>query len=381
MFKKKEFARNLWNYATTLSTPFYLYDSETIRQHCRYFKDIPYEYKSIHFATMANINPDFLKIIKHEGLHVFVNSVEHLKAVQEKGFKESEIIFTASAMSGKTMETMQQEGIQVNIDSELQLELWLRKFPDTPAGIRCNIGDGVKPRSNHAGCFIGSKSRLGFTREEITRIAQKQMINGLHLYAGTDIFDIDYMFECYKELIELTTWFPNLEYLNFGGGFGVSENDDMVFDFEQYGKLVTERMNKASSDYGHQLKLILEPGRIIGASAGYFVCKVTDLKVRDQITLAGVNASSVQFPRPLFYPDNAKHPVMILRDGELVSDEQCFLHSIYGCSTYSRDFLAHEVMLPKIKPGDTLVFGNAGSYCASLYTQFLGFPKPKEYFI
>jgi diaminopimelate decarboxylase len=381
MLKKRDILANLWNYASTISTPFYLYDSESIRKICNDFKEIPYEYKSIHFATMANIHPDFLKIIKKEGLHVFVNSVEHLKAVQEIGFKESEIIFTASAMSGKTMELLQQEGIQVNLDSELQLELWLRKFPDTPVGIRCNIGDHVKPIDNHAGCFIGSKSRLGFTREEIARIDQKEMICGLHLYAGTDIFDIDYMLDCYKDLTGFTAWFPNLEYLNFGGGFGVSETGDSQFDFERYGRQVAKLMKETSNEFGRPLKMILEPGRIIGASAGYFVCKVNDIKVRDQITLVGVNASSVQFPRPLFYPETAKHPVTILRNGEAVCDEPFQMYSIYGCSTYSRDFLARDIQLPKIKPGDTLVFGNAGSYCSSLYTQFLGFQKPKEYFM
>jgi len=39
------------------------------------------------------------------------------------------------------------------------------------------------------------------------------------------------------------------------------------------------------------------------------------------------------------------------------------------------------IELPEIKPGDTLVFGNAGSYSASSHMQFLGFPKPEEFFI
>ena len=34
-----------------------------------------------------------------------------------------------------------------------------------------------------------------------------------------------------------------------------------------------------------------------------------------------------------------------------------------------------------LKIGDIVVFGNAGSYSASSHSQFLGFPKPEEFFI
>lgn len=54
---------------------------------------------------------------------------------------------------------------------------------------------------------------------------------------------------------------------------------------------------------------------------------------------------------------------------------------VSGCSTYSKDYLSHEASLPESEIGDYLVFENAGAYCASMYTTFLGFEKPKEIFI
>ncbi|MCK4750029.1 MAG: hypothetical protein KAT15_23400, partial [Bacteroidales bacterium] len=50
--------------------PFYIYDSSRIRSNCRMFLDIPYENKSIHYATMANIHPEFLAIVKDENIYV-----------------------------------------------------------------------------------------------------------------------------------------------------------------------------------------------------------------------------------------------------------------------------------------------------------------------
>jgi diaminopimelate decarboxylase len=147
-------------------------------------------------------------------------------------------------MTKKTMKYAEEFNVQLNLDSPNQLNQWLTLFPDKAVGIRCNIGDKVKPYSNHAGTFIGKESRLGFTREEISQIGDKSKIKGLHLYAGTDIFDIDYLINCYKELIAIANDFSELEYLNFGGGFGVSENGEKQFNFSEFNSRVSELMNQ-----------------------------------------------------------------------------------------------------------------------------------------
>jgi len=378
---KKEVLDQILHFTKLEQQPFYLYDSSTIKDHCREFKKIPYPHKSIHFASMANVNPDFLRIVKSENINVFVNSSEHLKLVQDAGFAGDEIIFTASGMDVNIMKTVKSSGAQLNLDSQLQLKTWQDLFPETKVGIRCNIGDKVKPHNTRAGYFIGEHSRLGFTIEEISEIKNKDSIRGLHLYVGTDIFELEYFLNCYKQLAELSYQFKNLEYLNFGGGFGVDENAEDDFDLENYGIKVSKLMDEVSIKHGRSIKMILEPGRIIGSSAGYFICRVTDIKKRNGNILLGVNASSVQFPRPLFYPDTAKHPAIIVRRGEILSTPETHLTSVYGCSTYSRDFLTREIELPPAEIGDTVVLGNAGSYSLSSFTQFLGFPKPKEFFI
>lgn len=361
--------------------PYYVYDSELIKNHCRMFQNISYANKSIHFASMANVNADFLQIVKEEKVNIFVNSILHLKAALEAGFKEKEIIFTSSALNEKTMKYAESYDVHINLDSPNQLEQWLKLFPDKAVGIRCNIGDKVKPYSNHAGSFIGKESRLGFTIDEIEQIADKSKIKGLHLYVGTDVFDIDYFISCYNELIDIAKKFKELEYLNFGGGFGVSENSKKQFDIAKYNERVTKLMTEFSEIRGKNIKLILEPGRIIGGEAGYFVCNVTDLKTRADKRLVGLNASTVQFSRPLLYPETANHPITIIRDGVQFFSDEKFTTTLFGCSTYSRDIFSNKKELPELKIGDTIVFGNAGSYCASSHMNFLGFPKPEEFFI
>ncbi len=361
--------------------PFYLYETDLIRTQCRKFLDIPYEDKAIYFATMANANPDFLGIVRDMGFGVFINSVGHMDRAREIGFEGDQLMFTASAMDERTMRAVHDAGALVNLDSRGQLDAWWRLFPDTPAGIRCNIGDLVTPRKTRGGYFVGPESRLGLSIDEIKGLQGSERICGLHLYLGTDIRDLEYYVDCYRATVELAGLFPALRYVDFGGGFGVTTAEGETFDFDRYYRHVARLMRNVSHQAGRPVQLILEPGRIIGAEAGHFVCRVTDVKIRGPRQLVGVNGSAAQFTRPLLYPDDAFHPVTVLHADEGTADPTLRPSAVYGCSTYSRDFLCHGEELPEARVGDLVVFDHAGSYCASSHTVFLGFSPAPEVFV
>jgi len=360
--------------------PFYLYDIAKIQQNCRKLLDIPYSLKSIHFAMMANSTPRFLEIIKQAGLNIFVNSIMHLKIAIQQGFNGEEIVYAASAMDETTMRKVQSCGALVILDSTGQYHQWCALFPNNTVGIRCNIGEMVVPKKTLAGYFIGKESRLGLTMDEIDKLKGNPNVSGLHIYVGTNIIEIDYFLDCYNHVAKLAGLFPGLRFLDFGGGFGLGEDCSKEFDMKSYGSKVSSLMSQVSEKIGRPIKLILEPGRIIGGDAGYFICKVADIKNRGNHQLIGVNASCVQFPRPLFYPDSAFHPVSILHKTDSQHSESRLVTSIFGCSTYSRDFLARDIILPRTSVGDVVVLGYAGSYCATAHTNFLGFPRAEEYF-
>jgi diaminopimelate decarboxylase len=367
--------------ADSEKTPFYIYDTKKIQENCREFLTIEYVPLSVHYAMMANSNPQVLKIIKQAGLKIFVNSLIHMEMAIDLNFRGDEIIFAASAMDESTMRRVKSSGAKLILDSIGQFELWQSLFPDTGIGIRCNIGELVVPRKTNGGYFIGKQSRMGLTMDEIRSLKGNACISGLHIYVGTNISEIDHFLDCYQHVTNLAGLFPKLEYLDFGGGFGLGEKVAKEFDIPTYRRKLTELMENIASIAGRKISLILEPGRIIGADAGYFVCKITDIKMGNNQQLIGVNASSVQFPRPLFYPESAYHPVLIVNKDNIPTDKAERLSSIYGCSTYSRDYLARDMELPKAHIGDLVILGQAGSYCSAAYTSFLGFPKAEEYFI
>lgn len=360
--------------------PFYLYDTEEIRRMCRRFRELLYPGTRSHFACMANCHPEFLRIIRQEGLNVFVNSLEHLQAVVRCGFTGDQIVFAASAMDRRLMRSVRETGAIVILDSLNQVDLWRRICPDARFGIRCNIGGMVEAKKTRGGYFIGKESRLGLIPEEIATLEGNPYVAGLHLYVGTDICSIPYFKQCYRALGEFAPRFPMLDFIDFGGGFGLEDEEGEEFDFDGYGEMAAGVMRELCAKLGRQIRMLIEPGRIIGGRAGYFVSRVTDVKFRNGRQLVGVDASSVQFPRPLFYPDSAHHPVTLLHADRWGNGAAGIPSAAYGCSTYSRDFLARDVMLPRAEIGDILVLGQAGSYCATAFTHFLGFEQPKEIF-
>ncbi len=364
-----------------IAEPYYLYDTEVVRQICRALQAIPYTNKAIHLATQASNHAVFLRIMREEGIMMFVNSLPHLQMVQDNGFTGAEVIFTASAMSIPAMQQVQAAGALVNLDSISQVAQWQALFPDAPFGIRCNIGSLLETQATHGGVYIGKGSRLGMSPAEIRSLAGNEYVAGLHLYLGTNVKDIAYFRCCYTTLGEFAPLFPALEYLNVGGGFALNGNGTDGFNFTDYGNMVTELMTSLSARLGRSIKLIMEPGRIITGQAGYFICRVTDVKMIDGRQLVGVNASCAQFPRPLFHPDVANHPATIIKANGQTGAGELQRSAIYGCSTYSNDYLQRDIMLPHAAVGDTVILGEAGSYCAACYTNFLGFPPAEEIFL
>ena len=368
------------DFVGSINEPYYLYDTAVIRHICTALRDIPYKCKAIHLATQASNHETILNIMREEGIMMFVNSLPHLRMVLEHGYSKDEIIFTASAMNETAMQQVHNAGAMVNLDSVKQVNQWQSLFPGTKFGIRCNIGSLLETQATHGGIYIGKGSRLGLSPDEIKSLSGNSNVAGLHLYLGTNIKEIEYFHRCYDTLCDFAPLFPQIEYINVGGGFALESNAD-GFNFTEYGLMVTEVMTKLSGKIGREIKLILEPGRIITGQAGYFICRVTDIKIIEGRQLVGVNASCAQFPRPLFHPDVAFHPATVIKHGGVIPDDNLIPSAIYGCSTYSNDYLSRDVMLPNAEVGDIIVLGEAGSYCAACYTNFLGFPPAKEIFL
>ncbi|WNG29198.1 hypothetical protein F0U62_38300 [Cystobacter fuscus] len=356
--------------APSARTPFYLYDESQIQDSLARFRSIPYANSALHFATMANDNPFLLRLLKKEGFGVFVNSPKHLKAAFDAGFSSEDIIFASTGLSRELMELLIKHKIHVNLDSLSQVALYGSLNPGSQVGIRINIDE--KSKNN---VFIGAESRIGMLESELPALFELASRHGLrltgtHVYLGTDIALKDIL-QGIEKTLALSDRFPGLEFIDLGGGFPI---DPERFDFEAYKKTVSALFEDYSRKRGRSIKMIIEPGRSLFGQSGTFFTTVTDVKERPNRIIVCCDASASLIPRAMFYEDY--NPVTVPGgEGKALFDKPV---DIVGSTTYSRDFLAKGISLPRVEVGEQLIFGQAGSYCYSMITRFLGQALPPE---
>lgn len=357
---------------TQSQRPFYLYDRSKIEANIRCFRSLSYPDTKIHFASMANDNPVLLGLLRESGFGLFVNSLKHLALAEATGIDN--VIFASTGVPENVMRRLTQLRVWINLDSVAQVALFGRLSPGGRAGLRLNIDE--KSKNN---VFIGPESRIGVMESEISSAFDAAAktdvtLTGPHVYLGTDVTDIEDLITGVDRTIALSEAFPSLDFVDLGGGFPLEPDR---FDFKAYDAALTERMTHLSERRGHSVTLVLEPGRAMFGDTASFYAQVTDVKERPDRWIVCTNASASLIPRAMFYEDF--NPVVpAFPNGASPFDKPV---DVVGATTYSRDFMARGVTLPKLRVGDWLRFDHAGSYCYSMITRFLGQDLPPEYLV
>jgi len=356
------------------ATPCYIYDEMAIQANVKRFLNIPYSPKAIHFATMANNNVTLLKLLSQTGFGVFVNSMKHLMLALQSNFSPKDIVFATTGISQDDMRVLAKKGVRVHLDSLSQVEAYGAIHPGSDIGVRLNIAE-MSPDY----MLSAPESRIGMTRAEYPALLaaaarHRLRIVGVHVYLGTNIAAVDDMINGSALTLEMALAFPELEYVDLGGGFPVDDDGTVQFDYDQYGQRITALFTEYSGKRGRPIQLIIEPGRSLFGDTAVFCSRILDIKQRADRLFVSCDASISLLPRPFFY--GSYHPVSVL--GKPHEPHSGKLADIVGCTTYSRDYLARGLSLPELDVGDALIFHNAGSYCYSMMSQFLGLRWPSE---
>jgi len=358
-------------------TPLYIYQEEKIIENYNLINSaIPYPKKQIHFAVMSNNNPEILKILRKLGSSAQVNSLYEVEKALLAGFSESQINYTSTGIDTKTMKKLREKQIQLNLDSVEEVEKFCPINPGGKFGIRIKMDESITIPEN---CTNSPKdSDIGISKqdfEKVKRAAQKHScsINGIHGYLASNILDTEPFIQSSNYLINCAKNFPELEYVNFGSGFGVpGKKSDKDFDFKKIGKQYTRLTEHLNNFFGRQLELKVEPGRSIMATAGKLYAQVTNIKNLETKKQIAINAGFAEFARPRIY--NAYHEIELL--GKESQEKE--VYDIRANTVLQSDFLGRNRTLPKIQEGDILVIKNTGAYGIVMYSGFPGKTKPSE---
>jgi len=316
---------------------------------------------------MANDRKVILKQLASLGVGACVNSIAHLELALESGFPPAEIQYSSTGLSQTDMQRLLSLGIQVNIDSLSQLKQWAT-MGGAKMGLRVNASSLSDDRpEDRIGMSLGDL--------EIARSMSREQglkVSGLHVYIGTNLQSHERLLPTVNRLFQEAEQFNEIEYLNIGGGVGVNyQHSGTDFDLPAYGRAVNRCHRQLSQQLGRSVKVILEPGRKLAASSGRMVTRITDVKRLHGCRYVAVDASIAIFPRP-FHHSKSPHHIRLLAQTLTQDYEHLSEAIVVGRTTFSGDILGTAEFPENLGVDDILVFEDAGSYCQSMETRFLG---------
>lgn len=369
----------LLDLARRFGTPLFVYDADTVRQRYRdLFDFIPYPKLKIHYAMKANYNPALLAVLREAGASLDTVSPAEVLMALKLGFPKDRIIFTANNLTDAEFNEVHRLGVVMNIGSLSRLGKIAQNYPGTRICLRFNPdvtdGDNAKTMTG------GDLTKFGILLEALPEVKAlvKQgnlKVIGLHEHTGSGLQHAESVYQAMQNLMAIATPenFPDLEFLDFGGGFKVPYRpDEKRIDYVAMGKEITRLFTEFTAGYGRELGMYFEPGKFMVAECGTLLVTVNTLKFNRTRTIAGCDSGFPQLIRPVLY--DAYHEIRNLSN----PDGRHQTYDICGNICETGDRFAEQRSLPKIHEGDVLAIENAGAYCYAMGGVYNLRPMPAE---
>ncbi|MDB5229196.1 MAG: diaminopimelate decarboxylase [Chitinophagaceae bacterium] len=368
---------DLINIAEEFGTPVYVYHAEKIKsQFERLQSAFDNTDTKFFYAAKALTNINILRYIKSIGCNIDCSSINEVQLAIKAGFAPQNILYTSNSIAFSEIEAAKDFGVNINIDSISNLEKFGKKFGHTyPVGIRLrpNImaGGNLKISTGHEG------SKFGIPLEHIDKVIDlvKEtglFIHGLNIHTGSELKDVEIFAKGIEVLFEVAKQFPELKFLDLGGGFKVPyEPGEEGTDIEKLAEKVKEEFNWFEKTYNRHLQVWFEPGKFLVSEAGYLITKVNVLKESGHTIFAGVDSGLNHLIRPMFY--GSYHEVQNISNTAGEKKHYTVVGNI--CET---DTFAENRELPEIKEGDFIAFLNTGAYGFEMASNYNSRFKPAE---
>ena len=243
----------------------------------------------------------------------------------------------------------------------------------------CSLGLRVNPEYSEVGTMLYNPcapgTRFGVTADKLPEQLPAD-IEGFHCHchceSGADVFQ--------RTLVHIeekfAQWFPQLKWINFGGGHLMTRKDYDV-------ALLISIMQDFKKRYPW-LKVILEPGSAFAWQTGPLVSHVVDIVEDKGIHTAILDVSfTCHMPDCLempYYPDvrGARH-FEPLEDGTFPLTEpqlSNFIYRLGGNSCLSGDFMGYWQFDHELKIGEEIIFEDMIHYTTVKTNTFNGISHP-----
>lgn len=367
--------------AAAEGTPVYVYSAAEIRRRFHALDDAFRGYPhALHYALKANSNVAIGRLLHALGSAADANSIWEIDVARRMGFAPHEIVFTGVGKSPAELEAAVPLGLKaINVESAGELarveaiaarlgrraRVAVRINPDIDAKSHPHISTGL--RINKFGVPLDASRELF----ETLRDRPFLKLVAVHVHIGSQVTSVDPLRGAAAFVASMAGDLARaglpLEYVDVGGGLGISYDGAPVVTPEAYVQAVLEAVEPTG------LPVVIEPGRSLIGPAGVLLARVIDLKPRNAVSdFAVIDAGMTELMRPALY--NAFHriePVV----ARAVDPRQ---YEVVGPVCESSDVVGRDRMLPPLQIGDVLAIRDAGAYGSAMASNYNRRPLPAE---
>ena len=358
---------------------FYVYDVDEILRRAKLFQQTGF---MIHFAMKSNGNPRILRELSKIGIGADVVSLGELKRALQSGIDPQKIIFSGVAKVEEDFALGLSENIyQFNMESfaELQCLTAFAKAQGKVANVALRLNLDIYAPTHPYIQTGQNDNKFGIDvrllPEILPWLKEQSSVNlkGLAIHVGSQIMDLGVfstVLEKARPVVEqVNSYGFKLERLDLGGGLGIDYQQDAETDE----KRISEYLQLLKKSVPHDLKISLEPGRILVARAGALIGKVLYVKKSLKKNFAILNTGSHHLVRPALY--QAFHRVVPLMND---THRDQVTYDYVGPLCESSDFLALNRLTPEVRAGEWVAILDAGAYGRVMASRYNEHELPAE---
>jgi diaminopimelate decarboxylase len=366
--------------AEGVGTPTYVYSTATLTRHFRVVTEAFGAHPHlICYSVKANSTLAVLRLFAEAGSGFDIVSGGELARVRQAGGALGKTVF---AGVGKTPQEMAQALaaglLMFNVESAEELEMLdavgrqmgrrapfaLRVNPDVDARTHRYIATGLKtskfgvPFEEAVALYARARKMKGLTAVGLDCHIGSQFTRAAPVKAA--ISKVAGLYRALKEQGHL------LEYLDIGGGLGITYVDETPPSPQEYARTVLESVKDTGAT------LIMEPGRVLVGNAGVLLTRVLYRKRTPAKTFVVVDAGMNDLIRPALYEAHHALQPVVKRRGKAIEVD------VVGPVCESSDVLARARLLVLPQQGDLYAVMSAGAYAMSMASTYNSRPRPAE---
>jgi diaminopimelate decarboxylase len=381
--------------AQEFGTPLYLYSEGTILDHYQRLDSAlaPLDHL-ICYAVKANSNRAILKLLGDAGAGFDIVSGGELLRARAAGGSPWKCTFAGVGKSRQEIEEALELGVySFNVESEAELDYidQIAGAKNLRARIAFRANPDVDPHTHqyistgtHENKFGIGLDRLSAVYERAAKMRNVEIV-GLQMHIGSQITEKEPFAEAVAKVAPLVRELKSkygIEFFSIGGGLGIVYESTIASGSTQWWDLKKPKEQLSIQQYVDALlpplrelnmKILLEPGRLLVGNAGVLLTRVRYIKSSGQKKFAIVDAGMNDLIRPALY--HSYHEIVPV---ERAKTETVETLDIVGPVCESGDFFALDREMPPLRAGDLLAIMSAGAYGFVMASNYNSRPLPAE---